>query len=197
METKPTLNWNATYHFLLIEHRHLIKSSAVHEMWLMSIIRLESLFVKLSHREVQRLAQVTQLLNGWAMMGNRVFLLSMQSAGRLLSFILGLELFYFSHLFFLPLLFSLCLFYVSCVCTCILSCVWLFATTWTTVHQAPQSMGFPRQEYWSGLPFPSLGDLSDPGTELRSLALQAVSYIPVGFFTNWATRETLSICYSD
>ena len=37
---------------------------------------------------------------------------------------------------------------------------------WTVAHQAPPSMGFPRQEYWSGLPFPSPGDLPDPGIEL-------------------------------
>ena len=40
-----------------------------------------------------------------------------------------------------------------------LSCVWLFATPWTVAYQAPPSMGFSRQEYWSGLPFPSPGDL--------------------------------------
>ena len=40
-------------------------------------------------------------------------------------------------------------------------------------HQAPLSMGFSRQEYWSGLPFPSPGDLPDPGIEPRSPALQA------------------------
>jgi len=40
-----------------------------------------------------------------------------------------------------------------------LSCVWLFATLWTVAYQAPPSMGFFRQEYWSGLPFPSPGDL--------------------------------------
>ena len=39
----------------------------------------------------------------------------------------------------------------------------LFATLWTVAHQAPLSMGFSRQEYWSGLPFPSSGDLPDPG----------------------------------
>ena len=52
----------------------------------------------------------------------------------------------------------------------------LFATLWTVVHQAhqaPQSMGFSRQEYWSGLPFPSPGDLPDPGIEPRSPALKA------------------------
>ena len=36
-------------------------------------------------------------------------------------------------------------------------------TLWTVAHQAPLFMGFPRQEYWSGLPFPSLGDIPDPG----------------------------------
>ena len=54
-----------------------------------------------------------------------------------------------------------------------LSCVWLFAIPWTVVYQASLSMGFSRQEYWSGLPFPSPGDLSDPGIEPRSPALQA------------------------
>ena len=51
------------------------------------------------------------------------------------------------------------------------------ATPWIVAHQAPLSMGFPRQEYWSGLLFPSLGDLSDPGIKPGSLALQADIYI--------------------
>ena len=46
-----------------------------------------------------------------------------------------------------------------------------FATPWTVVHQPPLSMGFSRQEYWSGLPFPSPGDLPDPGIKTSSLAL--------------------------
>ena len=54
-----------------------------------------------------------------------------------------------------------------------LSRVRLFATPWTVAHQAPLSMGFSRQEYWSGLLFPSPGDLPDPGIEPRSPALQA------------------------
>ena len=45
--------------------------------------------------------------------------------------------------------------------------------SWTVAHQAPPSMGFSRQEYWSGLPFPSPGDLPDPGIEPRSPKLQA------------------------
>ena len=56
-----------------------------------------------------------------------------------------------------------------------LSCVQLLTTPWTVAYQAPLSMGFSRQEYWSGLPlsFPSPGDLPDPGIEPRSPALQA------------------------
>ena len=54
-----------------------------------------------------------------------------------------------------------------------LSHVRLFATLWTVAHQAPLSMGFSRQEYWSGLPFPPPGDLFHPGIEPRSPALQA------------------------
>ena len=49
----------------------------------------------------------------------------------------------------------------------------LFAAPWTVVYQAPPSMGFSRQEYWSGLPFPSPGNLPDSGIEPRSPALQA------------------------
>ena len=49
-----------------------------------------------------------------------------------------------------------------------LSRVLLFATLWTVAHQAPLSMGFSRQEYWSGLPFPYLGDLPDLGIKLAS-----------------------------
>ena len=68
---------------------------------------------------------------------------------------------------------------VGCVCVCVcmlhmlsrFSRVWLFVTPWTVAHQAPLSLGFSRQEYWSGLPFPSPGDLSDPGIEPRSPAL--------------------------
>ena len=69
-------------------------------------------------------------------------------------------------------------------CVCVLTCfsrVQLFATPWTVAHQAPLSMGFSKQEYWSGLPFPSPGDLPDPGIEPRSLmspVLQADS-LPV------------------
>ena len=55
----------------------------------------------------------------------------------------------------------------------LLSHVRLFVTLWTAAYQAPPSMGFSRQEYWSGLPFPSPGDLPNPGMEPRSPTLQA------------------------
>ena len=55
--------------------------------------------------------------------------------------------------------------YDRCVCVCALSCVWLFATPWTVAHQAPLSIEFSRQEYWSRLPLPTPGDLLDPGVE--------------------------------
>ena len=48
-----------------------------------------------------------------------------------------------------------------------------FAIPWTIAHKDPMSMGFSKQEYWSGLPFPSPGDLPDPGIEPRSPTLQA------------------------
>ena len=61
-----------------------------------------------------------------------------------------------------------------------LSRVRLFATPWTAAHQAFQSMGFPRQEYWSGVPFPPPGDLPKPGIKPSSLACPASA---AGFFT--------------
>ena len=51
--------------------------------------------------------------------------------------------------------------------------------SWIVAHQAPLSMGFPRQEYWSGLPLPAPGDLPDPGIEPMSPALQGAS-LPLG-----------------
>ena len=73
--------------------------------------------------------------------------------------------------------------------TCMLShfsWVQLFATPWTVACQAPLSIGFPRQEYWSGLPCPSPGDLPNPGTELLSLMSPALAG---RFFTTSDTWE--------
>ena len=58
---------------------------------------------------------------------------------------------------------------------CALSHVRLFTTPWTAAHQVPLSMGFSRQEYGSGFPLPSPGDLPDPGTEPVSLVSPAVA----------------------
>ena len=60
--------------------------------------------------------------------------------------------------------------YMCAVLSCF-SRVWLFATLWTVAHQAPLSMGFSREEYWSGLPCPPPGDLLDLGIEPKSLLL--------------------------
>ena len=70
-----------------------------------------------------------------------------------------------------------------------LSCVWLFVTLWTVTYQAPLSMGFSRQEYWSRLPFPSPRDLPSPGIETVS----SVSCIVDRLFTHWATGKAIFI----
>ena len=73
-----------------------------------------------------------------------------------------------------------------------LSHVRLFATPWTVAYQNPLSMGFPRQEYWSGMPFPSPGDPPDPGIELRSPALKAdalLSETPGKSWWKWKESE--------
>ena len=61
----------------------------------------------------------------------------------------------------------------------------LFAAPWTVAFQAPLFMGFPRQEYWHGLPCPPAGDLPNPGTEPVPLMSPALAG---GFFTTGATR---------
>ena len=66
------------------------------------------------------------------------------------------------------------------------SCVRLFETRWAVACQATLSMGFSRQEYWSGLPCPPPRDFPNPGIQPRS-------HIAGGFFTSWATRECLKI----
>ena len=67
------------------------------------------------------------------------------------------------------------------VCMLVALCIWHFTTTWTVAHQAPMSLEFSRQEYWSVLPFPSPSDLLDPEIEPESPA--------GGCFTIWATSE--------
>ena len=77
----------------------------------------------------------------------------------------------------------------ACELSCF-SCVRLWATLWTVACQAPLSMGFSRQEYWSGLPCPPPRDLRHPGTEPTSLISAALG---AGFFTSSATLEDQSV----
>ena len=72
--------------------------------------------------------------------------------------------------------------------------VWLFVTPWTATCQASLSMGFSRQEYWSGLPYPPPGDLPDPGIEPASLKSPTLAS---KFFTTSATWETDLIGYNN
>ena len=69
-----------------------------------------------------------------------------------------------------------------------LSCDGLFAILSTMAHQAPLSMGFSRQGYWSGLPFPSLGDLHDPGIEPASPVSPTLRQI-LYLLTHWGSLE--------
>ena len=68
--------------------------------------------------------------------------------------------------------------------------VWLFATLWTVAHQALLSMGFSKQEYWSGLPCPPLGDLPNPGMKPVSLASSA---LVCRFFTARASQVAVVV----
>ena len=76
------------------------------------------------------------------------------------------------------------LYHLQAVCAQSLSRAWLFATPWTVAHQAPLSMEFSRQEYWSRLPFASPGEPPDPGIEPLSPVAPTLAD---GFFTIGAT----------
>ena len=94
--------------------------------------------------------------------------------------------------------------YVLCECVCVCVCVcaracaqWfsrvqVLAIPWMVSHQAPLSVGFPRQEYWSGLPRPSPGDLPDPGIESMCLVSPALAG---RFFTLVPPGKPLSMFY--
>ena len=87
--------------------------------------------------------------------------------------------------------------HIYILCVCVLShfrCVWPFLTRWTLARQAPLSMGFSRQEYFSRLPCPAPGDLPDPGVEPMSLTFLALAG---GFFTTRATWEAPCILHMD
>ena len=74
-----------------------------------------------------------------------------------------------------------------------LSHIQLFVTPWTVTHQVPLSMGFPRQEYWRELPFPTPGYLPDRGVEPESLVSLASLALADGFFTYFTTWEAVPI----
>ena len=74
----------------------------------------------------------------------------------------------------------------ACVCAKSLQLCRLFVTLWAVAHQAPLSMGFSRQDYWSRLPYPPPGDLPNPGIEPESLKSPALVSM---FFTSSSTWE--------
>ena len=86
--------------------------------------------------------------------------------------------------------------YNVCVCVCALSHVPLFAIPWTVALQAPLSMGFCRQEYWRGLPFPSPGDLPDPGVEPASLSSPSPPRWAGGFSSVVLPGRPVMSCYT-
>ena len=90
-------------------------------------------------------------------------------------------------LFCCPCIMIICYYEVKCQ---LLSRVQVFVIPWTVAQQAPLPMEFSRQEYWSGFPFPSPGDIPNPGIEPRSPALQTDS-LPSE--SNWETHILLRI----
>ena len=86
----------------------------------------------------------------------------------------------------------------------LLSCVQLFVTPWTVAHVAPLSVGFPRQEHWSGLPCPPPGDLPDPETEPTSPVSPALDYLSLShpgrlsktFYHAYTLRRNQDLAFS-
>ena len=72
---------------------------------------------------------------------------------------------------------------------CVLRCIQLFTTSGTIARQAPLALGFPRQEYWSGLPFPSPGDLPNPGIEPGPLTSPALAGRLFTTSNTWEAQE--------
>ena len=91
---------------------------------------------------------------------------------------------------YLDLSLKINLIYHVFLCVCVLSRVQLFVTLWTVAYQAPLSTGISRQEYWSGFPYPPLGDLSNSEIEPTSPLSPALAG---RFFTTKATWERLTM----
>ena len=117
----------------------------------------------------------------------------------LLTLLLHLQILFFSSSFKPSKLLCIA---QNLLCAGMLSCfshVQLFVIPWTTACQAPPSMGCHRQEYWSGLPFPPLGDLPDPGIERRSAWQQILYWLnhqspPVKSLQCMVISESLQHC---
>ena len=80
-----------------------------------------------------------------------------------------------------------------CVCVKSFSYVWLFTTPWTVAQQAPLSMEFPRQQYWSGFPFPSPGVFSNTGIKPMSPTLAGGFFTPEMPGKPWWTHSSFFI----
>ena len=83
------------------------------------------------------------------------------------------------------------------VCVCVSSVLSIFVTPWTIALQAPLMMEFSRQEYWSGLPFPTPGDLHYPGIEPASSVSTVSPALAGRFFTTEPPGKTHSLCWSE
>ena len=79
-----------------------------------------------------------------------------------------------------------------CLCAQSLHHVWLFVTPWTVAHQAPLSMGFPRQEYWSRLPFPLPGALPDQGVQTHISCIFCIGSQILYHWTTWEDKDPIS-----
>ena len=98
----------------------------------------------------------------------------------------------------IPHFIAFCFVVLLCVCVCVCLCarvralshVQLFATSWTVAYQAPLSMEFSSQEYWSRLPFPTPGDLPDPGIKPTSHVSPALAG---GFFTTLPPGKSIAL----
>ena len=113
----------------------------------------------------------------------------LSDVNRLLIYLLIISMKYLFTFFTYSRCISLSLKWVSSVCS--LSYVWLFVTPWTAACQVPLCMEFSRQEYWSGLLFPSQGDLSNPGIKLSSPTLAGIGS---RFFTAEPRKAILNLC---
>jgi len=96
-------------------------------------------------------------------------------------------------------LFLQCVTWSWILSVCTLSCVRLLATPWTVAHQAPLSMEFSRQEYWSRLPFPTAGNLPEPGNKATFLTSPALAgrFLPLGHLGTLESKRIPQFSYGE